>query len=308
MAIQRIQQFITHIQSIEDENSLKAVCANEITYLRNAYEVQDFPNEKGIYSGLGTYRASIRDYRKAIYKLDKNHAAYNFFQISQSDRQNYTYQRGKSTMRNYVNRMRGDIFTIENPLEYIKTSIQLLYAPSYIDNILGIAALTGRRVNEIAVSCEFDYCDYDDVYNVYHQFDELMNLDSLDMLIVYGLSKKHTYLDTKDKDDSAIIPILCDMELVIKALSELRKLKSFEDANDFHNKASKDLSKKVKKRYGEYIGDKCTAHDLRKAYARLSYDFMVNEQVKGDDGLLPFVELCLGQNVPDNYMKFSTTK
>lgn len=307
MAIQRIQEFLTAIQSANDENVLKALCANELAYLRNAYNVQDFPNDKGVYNGLGTYRASVRDYRKAIYQ-NKDHKAYEFFKISREDSQNYTFQRGKSTMRNYVNRMKGDIFTIENPLEYIKTSIQLLNAVSYIDNILGLAALTGRRVNEIAVSCEFDYCDYDDIYNLYHLFDELMNLDSLDMLIVYGLSKKSTYLDDKDNDDSTIIPVLCDKELIVKALSELRKHKSFQNPTDFHNKASKDLSKKVKKHYGEYLGAKCTPHDLRKAYARLAYDFMVNDEVKNDDGLLAFVERCLGQNVPDNYMKFSSTK
>jgi len=38
------------------------------------------------------------------------------------------------------------------------------------------------------------------------------------------------------------------------------------------------------------------------------YDLMVNPDVKNDDGLLAFTATCLLQSVPDNYMKFISTK
>lgn len=308
MAIQRIQEFLTAIQSAKNENDLQAICYSELAYLRQAYSVNDYPNDNGVYSGLATYKRAITDYRKALFQVDKNHPGREFFKLSNEDSSNMRYQNGKSSMLNYKNRMNGNIFTIENPFNYVKTSIQLLNANSYIDNILGLAALTGRRVNEIGYSCEFDYCNYDDVYNVYHQFEDIIDLESLDMLMVFGLSKKQTYLNDKSTKDTGIIPVLCDKEIILMAVNELRKTKTFIDSTDFHNKASKDLSKKVKKHYGEFIGEKCTSHDLRKAYARLTYDLMVNEDVKNDDGLHIFAEFALQQKIPDNYMKFSSSK
>ena len=304
MAIQRIDNFLTNLAKFNNKESIATLCDNELKYLRTEYNVKDFPDDNGVYAGLATYKRAITDYRKAIYAVDNNHVAREFFKLSLEDSANIKYQNGKSSMKNYKNRMNGDIFAIENPLEFIKTSVELLNARSYIDNILGLSALTGRRVNEIGYSCEFEICDYDDIYNVYHLFEDIMDIEALDMVCVYGLSKKQTYLNNKSGDDTGIIPILCNSELVINALGELRKTKSFSDSSDFHNKASKELSRKVKKSYGDFPGI-ATSHDLRKAYVRLAYDAMVNENVKDNDGLQTFAEFCLQQKIPDNYMKFS---
>ena len=304
MAIQRIESFLVNLDKLQDENSISELCKNELAYLRKEYNVKDYPDDNGVYAGLATYKRTITDYRKAIYAVDNNHIAREFFKLSLEDSVNIKYQNGKSAMKNYKNRMNNNIFTIENPLEFIKTSIELLNARSYIDNILGLAALTGRRVNEIGYSCDFETCDYDDIYNTYHLFDEIMDLEALDMIYVYGLSKKQTYLNDKTGNDTGIIPVLCDSNIVLNALGELRKTKSFSDNADFHNKASKELSRKVKKSYGDFLGI-TTSHDLRKVYVRLAYDAMVNENVKDNDGLQTFAEYCLQQKIPDNYMKFS---
>lgn len=303
MAIQRIESFLVNLSKLQDENSIAVLCKDELAYLRTEYNVKDFPDDNGVYTGLATYKRAITDYRKAIYGINHNHVAREFFKLSLEDSTNIKYQNGKSSMKNYKNRMNNNIFTIENPLEFIKTSVELLNARSYIDNILGLSALTGRRVNEIGYSCEFEICDYDDIYNTYHLFEDIMDIEALDMICVYGLSKKQTYLN-KTRDDTGIIPVLCNSELVINALGELRKTKSFSDSSDFHNKASKELSRKVKKSYGDFPGIS-TSHDLRKAYVRLAYDAMVNENVKENDGLQTFAEYCLQQKIPDNYMKFS---
>lgn len=304
MGIQRIESFLANLAKCKNEENIASLCENELTYLRVQYNVQDMPDMEGKYTGLATYKAAISNYRKALYDIDHNHLARKYLKLSLQDSANIKYQNGKSSMRNYKNRMQGDIFSIENPIEYIKTSIELLSARSYIDNILGLAALTGRRVNEIGYSCEFEPCDYDEVYNVYHLFEDIMDLEALDMVNVYGLSKKQTYLNNKVGSDTGVIPVLCDCEIVIQALGELRKVKSFSSASDFHNKASKELSRKVKKAYADYPGIN-TSHDLRKAYVRLAYDAMVSENVNENDGLQTFAEFCLQQKIPDNYMKFS---
>ena len=307
MGIPRIDSFIDNLNKTNSQ-LVNRLCENELTYLRLAYNVQNEADENGIYNGLATYKRAITEYRKAIHKTDKNHIALDCFKLSELDAINLKHQNARSTMRNYVDRMNNNIFTINNPDDYIKTSIGLLTATSYIDNILGLAALTGRRVNEIGYASEFDTCDYDEVFNSYFYFESLMDLELLDFITVYGLSKKQTYLSDKNTNDYGIIPILCDKELIFNSLSELRKKKKFNGLDDFHNRTSKELSVKVKKWYGNYLGNKCIAHDLRKAYARLCYDLMVNPDVKNDDGLLAFTSACLIQHVPDNYMKFISTK
>lgn len=304
MAIQRIESFLANVAKTVNEVDIATLCEKELVYLRNEYNVQDIPDIDGKYAGLATYKGAISSYRKALYVIDHNHLARKYLKLSLQDSANIKYQNGKSSMKNYKNRMNGDIFSIENPNDYIKTSIELLSARSYIDNILGLAALTGRRVNEIGYSCDFEACDYDEVYNVYHLFDEIMDIEALDMVNVYGLSKKQTYLHDKAGSDTGVIPVLCDYKIILESLSDLRKVKSFSSATDFHNKASKELSKKVKKAYADFSGV-TTSHDLRKAYVRLAYDAMINENVSENDGLQTFAEFCLQQKIPDNYMKFS---
>lgn len=303
MAIQRIEQFIASLNNANVD--ISALCANELSYLRNEYRVKDESNENGIYGGLATYKRAITNYRKALFELSPNHPAREFFKMNKADSVNIVYQNGKSAMRNYVNRSKGIMFEINNPAEYIKTAIGLLNAVSYIDNILGIAALTGRRVNEVGYSSEFDYCEYDDMYSYYHPFEELLDFEQLDFIKVYGLSKKQTYLNNKHCNDTGIIPVLADIDLIFNAVSELRKTRTFDNADDFHNKASKAISAKVKKHFDCHLGNKCSGHDLRKAYARLCFDMLKKPSVYQDDGLHAFAETALSQKLPDNYMKFS---
>lgn len=143
MGIQRIESFIASLNNANAD--IETLCANELAYLRNEYRVKDEANEQGIYGGLATYKRAITNYRKALFELNPNHPAREFFKMNKADSVNIVYQNGKSAMRNYVNRSKGIMFEIDSPIEYIKTAIGLLNAVSYIDNILGIAALTGDR-------------------------------------------------------------------------------------------------------------------------------------------------------------------
>jgi hypothetical protein len=129
----------------------------------------------------------------------------------------------------------------------------------------------------------------------------------IDHLHVYGLSKKQTYLNNKKTKSDGIIPVLYKAEIIYNAFQDLRKRKSFYSANDFHDKASKELSKKVKKHYGEHLGEKCTAHDLRKAYPRILYDCYF-QPVDSNDAISTFFMSVLLENTPDNYQKFSGTR
>ncbi len=301
MGIQRIEQFVQAVNTTDDSN-IEILCKNELDYLRKAYNVSDY-EINGVFSGLATYKAAITAYRKAVYMADNKSLALDHLKLSSDDTNRMVIQNGKSSMMNYKNRMNGEVYSIENPEMVIELSMELIHKSSYIDNILGLALLTGRRVNEIGHGSEFNLCEYDDVYKSYHMFSDIMDIETLDMVMVKGISKKQTYLNNKSGNDKAVIPVLCDPDTIINAMVDLRSRKSFTSPEDFHNKASKQLSEKVKKHYGEFKGI-TTSHDLRKAYIRIVYDMMINPGVKNDDGLNKFAEIALGQKIPDNYMKY----
>jgi hypothetical protein len=308
MAIQRIEAFISQLRKIEPDPILvETLCNQELAYLRNAHTVKNVPTEEGIFEGLGGYKKDITAYRYAIWGLDENHIARQYFKMNEFDSQNMTYQNGKSRMRNFKNRIIRNKY-INNIDGYITKSVELLTATSYIDNILGLAALTGRRIAEIGNCCHFELSDYEEFIKSYHIFSDFIVFTDLygnkeiEVLYVDGLAKKETYMTDRETKKDGIIPVLYDATTILDAFNDLRKRKTFRDNEHFHNAANKDLSIKAKKHYTEFLGH-CSSHDLRKAYARICFDAYMN--ISDEDAKQTFYSAILLQNVPDNYDKFS---
>ena len=300
MAIQRIEQFLSQLRKIESNPiAVKTLCETELDYLRKAYDVQN-DAIKGVYSGLRTYIRAIASYRRAIYDLSPNHIARQFFKASELD----TLHNGN---QNQSARMRGltdTESTISDIDGFINTSIQLCKSASYADNILGIAALTGRRVSEVAYFSDFSPCDNEEFSKIYSQY----GIVECDGLLVENLAKKETYemrdlrlRNNEENINRAVIPILYSADFILKSISDLRYKKSFESHEQFHNQASKELSKRVKKHYELYLG-KCACHDLRKAYCRIIFDCYATMPEKA---VLEVYAVILAQTSPANYTKFS---
>lgn len=293
MAIQRIMEFISNLDSVSD---IEEFCVTELTYLRNEYRVKDIPNEDCIYGGLATYRRAITNYRKAIYKLNPNHPARDFLKMSDSDISHFNKQNQRSSLRAFDT----DDYTIKDTNAFIDISVSLLTANSYIDRILGIAALTGRRVNEIAITSSFELCDKSEFNTSFERFNLIYDDNGM---FISDLSKKKSYEHEESLHDSGIIPVLENANMILDSIEKLRLKKQFNDNEHFHNSASKALSDKVKKYYAHIIGEKCKVHDLRKAYARILFD----ESGLPERALLTFYESVLLQSCPSNYAKFSSS-
>ena len=300
MAIQRVEAFIAALIKAGNKKSIiKELCQSELNYLRKSYEVSDTPNDKGIYKGLFGYMSAISNYRKNIFDYDAKHIALKeYFKASEIDTKHKSEQNKNSALR-CLTETEATINDIDS---YMSTSIQLCNAASYADNILGIAALTGRRVAEVAFFSTFDLCKKDEFDKLYNRY----GIIDCDGLRVINLAKKEWYnRENNDKDNSWIIPVLYNADFILTAIKNLRLKKTFDSYEQFHNSASKELSKRVKKHYQSYIG-KCGSHDLRKAYCRIVFDYYANVPEKAFTEVISVI-LCEKSMVNPalNYAKFS---
>lgn len=301
MAIQRIEQYISALKAIEHNPlAVEKLCLDEMVFLRQAYEVKTEMNDEGIYPGLRVYLNAIANYRKAIYAVSPTHIARSYFKMSEVDSLHKATQDRNAKMRG----LSDTESTIKDIDGYIRLSIQLCNAPSYNDNILGIAALTGRRVSEVAYFSTFKHCDMNEFDTIYKQY----GIIDCDGLLIENLAKKETY-EMKEKRlkhdeeliNRVVVPVLYDADFILQAVEDLRCKKSFDSHTQFHNAASKELSKRVKKHYEQHLG-KCASHDLRKAYCRICFDYYANMPEKA---VLDFYSVILAQTSPGNYAKFS---
>lgn len=300
MAIQRIVQFMAQLKTVEHNPLLvQKICADELAYLRNEYNVQDECID-GVYAGLRVYLNAIANYRKAIFEYSQTHIARQYFKMSDKDslhkiaQDNAAKMRGLTDTESYITDVDG----------YIDLSVSLCNATSYVDNILGIAALTGRRVSEVAYFSSFYHCDVDTFSRIYSQYGVI----DCDGLLVKNLAKKETYemKEKRIKENESIvnevtIPVLYDADFILQAIEDLHDKKAFDSHAQFHNQTSKELSKRVKKHYSQHLG-KCASHDLRKAYCRIVFDYYANMPEKA---VLDFYSLILAQSSPANYAKYS---
>lgn len=300
MAIQRIEEFLTQLKRIEHNPLLvEKLCNDEIAFLRQAYDVKD-ECVNGIYKGLRTYLNAIANYRKGIYDYSANHIARNYFKMTEIDSLHKNNQDQNAKMRG----LSDTDSTINNIDGYIDNSIKLCQAGSYADNILGIAALTGRRVSEVAYFSTFNHCDREEFSRIYSQYGVI----ECEGMLIENLAKKENYelkaLRLKHDEsfiNKATIPVLYDADFILQAIEDLRCKKSFDSHTQFHNQASKELSKRVKKHYEEFLGG-CASHDLRKVYCRIFFDYYCNLPEKA---VLDVYAVILAQNSPGNYAKFS---
>lgn len=166
---------------------------------------------------------------------------------------------------------------------YIEKAVSLLKVDSFIDNVLGLAALTGRRVAEIGCTAEFSYVD--------------------DFTV-----KFRGQLKTKDSDNSSSIeiPVLANSQLIISALERVRKNfnQYVNNPVKFHNNCSSALSKKAYQ-FEYFVEDKVTAKDLRAIYAAIAFDRYCHDD-RMDDTV--YYSTVLAHDERDTHTCLSYTK
>jgi len=175
---------------------------------------------------------------------------------------------------------RSNLRLIYDVKAYIEKNTFLLDSPYFIDNVLGLAALTGRRVAEIGCTAKFKKVD--------------------DRTTIFRGQLK---IKGREDDLPYEIPLLCDFDIVEKSLNKIRLLKPkyIDDVELFHNSCSKTLSVKSKDIYQDLFEGTPKPKDLRAIYALICFqEFNKKSENKRIDRSVYFSQI-LGHGDNDNY-------
>lgn len=142
---------------------------------------------------------------------------------------------------------------IRGGAEIIDMAVNFIQTYDYKKISIGLAILTGRRTAEILHTANFKALNDDYVFFT-------------------GQLKQND-------NNGYSIPVLCNSQLVVKALENLRILRSYKSINHVNLKDAKPLNQSVKK----YLNDYCkglTMHDLRRFYAYVCYHYKFHSDAK----------------------------
>ena len=272
----RINEFYSKIDVCSSDKELINICNLEQEYITNSYNTLEsrkatfsiyrngfvdcylknkFDNYKDIYKDIieisknmdinillqtaTKYHLSIIDFKHLI----KKYNAVRNLRLTKDETNtiNINYKAK-------IKKEQSNLKLIKNPQGIIDKAISLLSSKSYINRVLALATLTGRRVAEIGCTAEFI------------PFNK-------NIVIFKG------QLKTKGKYCSDYkIPLLTTTEPIISCLKGLR-LDMPQYINNpaiFHSNCSKELSLRVKKHFSEFVEDDITAKDLRAIYATIA--------------------------------------
>lgn len=240
MAINRIQEFVSAINSQSDEMTIERLCLSELTYLRSEL-------------ALTSVKRAVTRYRNAFKEVSDSHPCLKYFKLTRDEQASI-----KGATRSQVYTDHTNLRPID-PDELIFKACELLKSESYLNLALGLMLLTGRRSTEILKTAE-------------------MTVASDDSVIFEGQLK--TKGSDNAQTLPYEIPVLTDSQTIINALAKLRQLRDFSNlTNDaVHSRANKSLSEAVKRYFADLIPS-VKLKDLRSAYATICHDFYCPNQI-----------------------------
>ena len=243
MAIAKPQEFLTVITACKSISEVIAKCKAENDYLNREYATV---------ASLKNGFTSYRNYLKANISIDKKLSRKPLLEtilneLRLTPEQQACFSKNKRVDIKEDKSNLREIYTVDT---YLKVSSELLNSKSYLDNILGLCALTGRRVAEIGCTAEFKYIDKQ-------------------VLEFAGQLKTKERLDVTPYQ----IPTLFNAAKLMQALAKIREVKKqfIDEPELFHNATSKDLSFRVKKHSSGLFEGEPKVKDLRAIYALICF-------------------------------------
>ena len=260
-----VQNFVNALKAETNGNKRVKICVDARLELEKAHTINT------VLTYLTTYRKEVETVfgaNTALLKYLKPHK-----KVVEKERKEY---RKEIQVRTETN----GLTTIENHTELIDFATELLKSSSYLKVSLGLMLLTGRRSVEILKTGTFE--------KVQSKKNEVL---------FSGQAKKRG-----ENSQPYKIPILCAPNLVISALEWLRGEK-----HELLSITEKQLNTKCaaplntySKQFQSWLGNGCTPHDLRKAYAAIAYG-----QTNKRDSFRGFAAKVLGHN-SDNELTTET--
>ena len=246
MGICQVENFYDAIQKYNSKDGVLKRATQEVEYL----------NEKcGSIGSLKRYFSTYRNYLKENINEKRLVSGVSLLglllqTLRLSNEQQATFMQAQ---RREISSSQGNLRKIYNVDEYIAVAVGLLSAISVYDRILGLAALTGRRVGEIACTAI------------------LRPLENKNLKAMF-----EGQLKTKGRTDVVPyeIPLLYDYNTIAKTLEGVQESKPqfLNNPALFNATAASKLSELVKKRFeGLFEGEQKTK-DLRAIYALLAFN------------------------------------
>ena len=292
MAIARIDEFIEKLTPLTTIKDIKALCNQELDYLRKELDLKILYSNEGFPCGVeGDARrlnTQVSKYRKAIQEIKCNsrnskkqiydgievrkHKALEYFNLTKYERKDCSIRRRK---RVYDDKSDRKSF---NAIEVIDTSFKLLESNSYINKVAGLYLLTGRRHAEILITGKFDKTCFDlDINN--------LTSDWINNDIYSGLFSGQVKLKGQ-VGTPYNIPLLAPLELIQDSINWLRENKPHQPGD--RPKGSKELGLKVRKVFQEnnllplptgkdlYLNP----HNLRSAYSAICWQLFKKSEAR----------------------------
>ncbi|WPY01547.1 Telomere resolvase domain protein (plasmid) [Candidatus Trichorickettsia mobilis] len=243
MGIAKPQEFFNSIDNVKSLSTLKKKMNAERSYLENQYNTV-----ASLKNGFTTYR----NYLKANISTDRligKKPLINLLleQFRLTEEQQAIFNSNK---REDIKSNKSELRAIYNVDNYLNTANELLNSEYYLDKIIALCALTGRRAAEIGSTANFEYLNDDEV-------------------VFTGQLKTKTREDVQPYN----IPLLSDSKAIIETLKAIRELRPryVNKPELFHSATSKDLSVKVKKHFDGLFEGTPRIKDLRAIYALICF-------------------------------------
>ena len=277
-------------------DALRKYSTKEAVLKRAMQEVQYLNSKCGSIGSLKRYFSIYRNYLKENVKQDRLVSGVpllslllNTLKLSNEQQSMFMQDQRKE-----ISVSQGNLRKIYNVDEYIAVATQLLDAVSVYDRILGIAALTGRRVAEIACSVKLHPAQDDNLKAMFTG-----------------------QLKTKGRTDVVPyeIPLLYDYNAIARSLAsvQMNKPQFWGNPALFNATASSVLSSLVKKRFAGLFEGKQKTKDLRAIYATIAFNKFQEQETSEFTtiSINKFFANILGHSVDDvvtcgSYIDFCT--
>jgi hypothetical protein len=287
MGICKVENFYDAIQKYKTKDAVLKRARQEVDYLQQ---------QCGSTGSLKRYFSKYRNFLKD--KVDKGRLVSGVPLLDlllETLRLNETQQASfTKEQRQEISLAQGTLRKVYAPDKYLSIAVGLLDAVSVYDRILGLAALTGRRVAELACSAKLARCEDDNFKAIF-----------------IG------QLKTKGRTDVIPyeIPLLHDYDTINSTLKSVQDYKpQFKNNPELFNAtASNQLRASVKRHFSGLFEGEPKTKDLRAIYALLAFDMFCEQE--GDEfvtiSINKYFASILGHSIDDvvtcgSYIDFCT--
>mgnify|MGYP003494846562 CR=1 FL=1 len=246
MSICQVENFYDSIRKYKTKDAVIQRAKQEVTYLQG--KCGSVGSLKRYFSKYRNFLKEKLDNRVLISGVPLLDLLLETLRLNETQQANFT-----KSQRKEISRAQGALRKIYDTEKYISVAVGLLSAVSVYDRMLGLAALTGRRVAEIACTASLEPCK-----------------DNEFRAIFSG------QLKTKGRNDVVPyeIPLLHNYDAIAKTLKGVQETKpQFKNNPELFNAtASGRLSEQVKKHFAGLFEGEPKTKDLRAIYALLSFN------------------------------------